>query len=79
MDKFDKIPEVIRSPLLYVQICIPEDWTDEQALEFVETEKPSGLSLGWQIHKQEEGALGGACIRAPCDQKDGFVHVVFSV
>ena len=62
---------------LDMQVCVPEDWTDEQALDFVEKEWPCGTINGWQLRKNGHKLLSGSPERQPCAERDGFVHIMF--
>lgn len=62
-------PQILKISLLSIQVCVPENWTDEQVVNFTNTESPSGPSGGWLCR---EGELK----RVPCDVRVGFVHIV---
>ena len=61
--------EVTRIGGLDMQVCVPEDWSDEQVIEFAERENP------WFIRREESEFLAGAPERTPCEQRDGHVHI----
>lgn len=69
-------PEVTRSGVLDMQVCVPEDYTDEQVIEFAERLFPCGTSLGWQIRRDGSERLAGMPERNPCSKKKGFVHIM---
>lgn len=69
-------PVVTKQGALYMQVCVPEDWTDDQAKAFADRENPSGLDAGWHIRKQGHRLLAGAPERARCKGRRGFVHIM---
>jgi hypothetical protein len=69
-------PEVIRRGVFDMQVCVPEEFTDEQVLEFATRENPSGTESGWQIRRSGDPLLAGAPSRMPCSAREGCVHVV---
>ena len=69
-------PEVTRIGFLDMQVCVPEDWTDEQALAFAEQENPCGTTYGWSIRKEGSPYLAGAPERAACTEREGCVHIM---
>jgi hypothetical protein len=68
--------EVTRAGVLDMQVCVPQDWTDEQVKDFADTSNPCGTTAGWQI-RTDPKLLAGCKVRQPCesDLRDGFVHV----
>lgn len=69
-------PQVLRQGILDCQVCVPSDWTDEQAIALAEREYPSGTSNGWQIRRQGDEALRGANERVECKERPGYVHIM---
>lgn len=69
----EEISEVTRVGVFSMQICVPERWTDEQAVTFAETTNPSGTN-GWFVRKDKE-SLADDSERNPCILKPGFVHI----
>lgn len=67
--------EVTRKGGLDMQVCVPADWTDAQALEFAEQQYPCGTQHGWQIRRQGDPHLRGAPERAPCHSKPDHIHI----
>lgn len=51
--------EVTRMGLLDAQVCVPAEWTDEQARAFLEQQYSCGTSHGWQMRHNGHEALGG--------------------
>lgn len=70
-------PEVTIHNFLDCQVCVPKDWSDEQALTFVNMANPCGTKAGWSMRKQGSKYLGGASERVPCEGREGFVHIMF--
>jgi len=71
------IAEVSRVGFLDMQVCVPSSWTDDQAIEFAETENPCGTENGWAIRKEGSEYLNGSPERAECLDKNkcNFVHI----
>lgn len=69
-------PEVVRSGILDMQVCVPKVWSDEQVVEFLESEYPCGTENGWTIRREGSELLAGGPERAQCCDKPKFVHVV---
>ena len=69
-------PVVSYTGIIDMQVCVPEDWSDDQVLEFAETENPCGTTVGWCIRRQGDRALGGADERVKCNPRPGFVHIM---
>ncbi len=77
MSNLPEGPLVVRNTLLSCQVCVPKDWTDEQAHEFVNRDNPSGTSMGWSICKEGSEVLDGAPERVACETRTEYVHIVF--
>lgn len=71
--------EVTKKGLLDMQVCVPEDWSDEKVIDFAEQSYPSGTIGGWFIHREGSEELGGYPERNPCNQRKGFVHIMLDV
>lgn len=67
-------PEVTRAGLLYVQVCVPEQWTDEEIRIFAEKENPCGTEHGWSVRTDPE-LLNGDPARNKCSARQGYIHV----
>lgn len=70
-----KVPEIVRWSLLSLQVCVPEEYTDEAVTEFANKNQPTGLDHDWQIKTDYENP---ANIRVPCESRRGCVHVVLT-
>jgi hypothetical protein len=68
-------PVVTKYGMLDMQVCVPADWSDEQAVAFAETEYPSGTN-GWRVRKAGDPDLSGDPERNPCALRVGCVHIV---
>ncbi len=69
-------PEITRWGILSTQVCVPADFSDEQAIAFAEQTFPCGTVNGWQIRRAGDEALNGAPERMPCSDRDGCVHIM---
>lgn len=69
--------QVTKRSMFSMQVCVPDDFTDDQALEFAHGENPCGTAHGWSMRKQGDEALAGADERVKCLQRSGFVHIMF--
>ena len=70
---------VTRRRGLSMQVCVPRNWTDEQALTFAERENPCGTENGWSQRRQGDEALGGADERVQCADRPDHVHISYDV
>jgi hypothetical protein len=68
--------EVTHHGAFDLQVCVPDDWTDEQARDFAERKYPCGTSAGWQIRREGDPMLGGAPERVKCEGRAGHVHIM---
>lgn len=69
-------PEVTKRSFLSMQVCVPENWTDEQVAEFAEADYPCGTTGGWRIRKEGDPACNGYPERNPCEDREGCVHIM---
>ena len=69
-------PEIVRSSFLCLQVCVPTDWTDEQAITFAEAKNPCGTTNGWSIRRAGDPDLSDDPERNPCAEHKGFVHIM---
>jgi hypothetical protein len=70
--------EVTKTGLVDMQVCVPEDYTDEQAEQFANDANPSGLDHGWRLRTADDPAQAGAPIRVKCRDRAGHVHIMLS-
>jgi hypothetical protein len=68
--------EVTRRGVLDCQVCVPKDWTDEQAVDFANQENPSGLMAGWFIRKKGDKLLKGDPERSQCEEYKDRIHIM---
>lgn len=68
--------EVTKIWCLSMQVCVPENWTDEEVIAFAEKENPCGTENGWFIRKQGHELLAGADERVVCTGRTGHVHIM---
>lgn len=61
---------------LDMQVCVPQDWTDKRVLEFANFENPCIGGHFWIIRREEDKILAGDRERIPCNDRDGFVHIM---
>ncbi len=66
-------PKVVAIGIFNVQVCVPANYTDEQAIAFAEKEVPAGTSYGWQL--ADEALLNGDPQRNPCKEFSSHVHI----
>lgn len=76
MNEQHTLPEVTRSGLLSMQVCVPSSFTDEQVEDFANSANPAGTQHGWQMRRNGDEALAGCDERVPCQQRAGCVHVM---
>ena len=69
-------PEVTRTGVLDMQVCVPADYTDEQIEQFANTANPAGITPGWKIRREGSKYLAGAPERQPCSDRAGCIHVM---
>jgi hypothetical protein len=71
-------PQVTRTGMLDMQVCVPTEYTDAQAEEFANAANPSGTEHGWRMRKADDPAQAGAPLRVKCRDRDGFIHIMLS-
>ena len=67
---------VTKAGILDMQVCVPNKWTDEQAIAFAERENPCGTEFGWIIRLEGDTALNGDPERNQCLKHKDNVHIV---
>lgn len=70
--------EVTRCGLIDLQVCVPEDWSDAQAEQFANAERPTGIDSRWTLRAADDPAQNGAPIRVACDSRAHHVHIMMS-
>jgi len=68
---------VTKKTAFSIHVCVPASWSDEQVIDFAESEWSCGTENGWQIRRQGDPLLYGNDERVPCrgHPKDK-VHIV---
>lgn len=69
-------PEITKTSLLSMQVCVPESWPDEQVEEYANTSNPAGTTQGWVMRHDGDPALAGCDERVPCSEREGCVHIM---
>lgn len=67
---------ITKRGFLDMRVCVPQDWTDEQAIEFAEKEYPCGTTAGWSIRKQGDKSLCGCDERVQCEDDENNCHIM---
>lgn len=72
-------PAVVKLTIFCAQVCVPANYTDEQARAFLEYKQPCGTENGWQMRHTGDKLLAGAPERVPCKlaERKGCVHIMF--
>lgn len=68
--------EVIQRGVLDMQVCVPNEWSDEEVKAFADRENICGTENGWQIRKEGDPALNGDPERTKCSQWSSNVHIM---
>ncbi len=69
-------PEVTRTGILDMQVCVPKNWSDFEVRAFAEQENRCGTTAGWAIRRQGDPALIGMAERGQCAERTDFVHIM---
>lgn len=69
-------PEITKTGIFDMQICIPESYTDEQAETFANSESPAGTENGWVMKHAGNESLNGDAERVKCQGRAGCVHIM---
>ncbi len=67
-------PEVVRHGIFNIQICVPEGWTDDEAVDFANIQ---GRGTKWIIRREGDKDLLGDLERQPCEERNGCIHIMF--
>lgn len=70
------LPEVTKSGIFDMQVCVPATYTDAQAEEYANLANPAGTENGWKVRKQGDPALAGCDERVTCSHREGCVHIM---
>lgn len=70
-------PQVLKVRLASAQVCVPVEWSDIEATDFMNASHPTGLDHPWAMRKSGHPALLGFADRVRCRDRDGFVHIMF--
>ena len=68
--------EVTGVGIFDMQVCVPEDWIDDEVKDFADIINPCGTKAGWFIRKQVDECLSGDDERVKCEERDGHVHIM---
>jgi hypothetical protein len=68
-------PKIMYINVSDMQVCVPEDWTDEEVKEFANTQKECWTGNGWAIVRKGNKDLKGGPEREPCADQPGFVNI----
>lgn len=61
-------PMVSIKNFLSCQVCVPDDYTDEQSIDFLESEYPCGTIHGWQADMEQPAVQ--------CKERTGYKHII---
>jgi hypothetical protein len=66
----NKKPEIVRMGMLFIQVCVPENFSDDQVEEFANSEHGTGIKSKWTIDRSQVN------VRAKCEEREGCTHLV---
>jgi hypothetical protein len=69
-------PEVVRTALCTMQVCVPEAFTNAQVEQFANSNSPTGIATPWVVVAQGEPPLNGDNERVPCEKREGCCHLL---
>ena len=69
-------PNLVRMSLINLQVCVPKEFTDEQAEEAANQLHPTGISSKWTMREAEDPTQMGAPLRVQCQQHPENVHIM---
>ncbi len=67
---------VTKMGLASLQVCVPQTFSDEEVVAFVNAQSPTGLEHGWQIRREGDPVLDGDPERNGCDKHNENVHIM---
>lgn len=68
--------EITIRGMLDMQVCVPENWTDDEVLNFAEIYNSCGTEYGWHIRKEGSKLLNGDSERVNCQDRKGYIHIM---
>lgn len=68
-------PELIGSRLVSVQVCVPDNWSNDQVIDFVQRMPVSWEKEAWEVRKDGDVLLCGHPAKTPCKKKPGYIHM----
>jgi hypothetical protein len=71
--------EVTQRHPLDMQVCVPENFTDEEVVKFANENNIAGTSSGWHITKAGDECFKGDPERVKCRDRVGHVHIMLHV
>lgn len=71
-------PMITKIGVFYMQVCVPETWSNEEAEQWANKENPAGTERGWIMKHTGDESLYGCNERVQCQGRSGFVHIMFS-
>jgi hypothetical protein len=72
------VASVTKRGALDMQVCVPSDWSDEQATQFGNRESMAGTENGWVIRTADDPAQRGAPTRVQCASLQNHVHIMLT-
>jgi hypothetical protein len=69
-------PQTMRVGIFDMQVCVPEEYTDEEVKNFADFDCPCGTEHGWQIRREGDLNLSGDPERRKCAEREGYVHIM---
>lgn len=69
-------PAVVRSSMLWMQVCVPKDWDDAKITKWANAETPTGISSQWGLTTQAHADEHGYERCAQCTQFESHHHML---
>jgi len=69
-------PEIVYIGLFDMQVCVPKEFSDEEVLDFANTEHICGTTKGWTIRRQGSKRLSGTDERVECARSPENCHIM---
>lgn len=67
---------VVRSSLLWIQVCVPKDWTKARIEDWANMASPTGISSRWTLLGAQHAAEHGYEECAQCDEHSTHHHLL---